>query len=64
MNAAQRELLSKGLADVAKGVFVAAPIAMGTSKLSLTFTLVAMLSAVVVFVIAYVLAGGGDHERP
>ena len=34
MNDAQRNLLAKSLADIAKGVFIAAPIALGTGKMT------------------------------
>jgi len=37
MNEAQRDLLAKGLADIAKGLFIAAPIAMGAGKISILF---------------------------
>ncbi|ETW99881.1 hypothetical protein [Candidatus Entotheonella palauensis] len=62
MKDAQRELLSKGLADIAKGVFVAAPIAMGTGKLSVGFTLTLMALAVGIFNLGYHVAGGENHD--
>ncbi len=62
MNDAQRDLLSKALADVAKGVFVAAPIAMGTGKLSVGFTLTVMAVAVGIFNLGYQVAGGQSDE--
>lgn len=62
MNDAQRDLLAKGLADIAKGIFVAAPIAMGTGKLSVGFTLTVMALAVGIFNLGYQVAGGNSDE--
>lgn len=62
MNDAQRELLSKGLADIAKGVFVAAPIAMATAKLDVWTGLALMAFAIGLFNIGYSIAGGNDHD--
>lgn len=57
MNDAQRELVSKGLADIAKGVFVAAPIAMGTGKLSAGYGLALMAISIAIFNLGFQLAG-------
>ena len=43
MNHAQRDLLAKSLADVAKGVFVGALLASGTGKLPLHFVVLGLV---------------------
>jgi len=62
MTLAQRDLLVKTLADVAKGLFVAAPIAWVTGKLSFVLTLGVMAVAVLLFICAYWLAAGGEPD--
>jgi hypothetical protein len=62
LNDAQRELLSKGLAGIAKGIFVAAPIAMGTGKLSVACTLTLMVLTIDIFNIGSQLAGGNGDD--
>lgn len=62
MNNAQRELLAKSLADVAKGVFVGALLASGTGKLPLPFVLLGVGFACVFHMAAHVLLGENHHE--
>jgi hypothetical protein len=66
MNEAQRDLLAKGLADIAKGLFIAAPIAMGAGKISILFGLSVMAVSVAIFNLGYAIAGdaqtGGDDH--
>ena len=62
MNKAQRDLLAKSLADVAKGVFVGALLASGTGKLPLHFVLLGVAFACVFHIAAHVLIGGNHHE--
>ena len=61
MTDAQRELLSKGIADVAKGVFIATPIAMLTGKISIWQGYTLMVLSIALFNIGFSIAGG-DHD--
>ena len=62
MTDAQRDLLAKGLADIAKGVFIATPIAVLAEKISGGEGLTLMALSIALFNIGYHVAGGG-HER-
>ncbi len=58
MNDAQRNLLAKSLADIAKGVFIAAPIARGTGKITPWVGLAVVGGAMGCYVSAEVLQSG------
>jgi hypothetical protein len=62
MTDAQRDLLAKGLADIAKGVFIATPIAVLAEKISGWEGLALMALSIALFNIGYHIAGGG-HDR-
>ena len=63
MNDAQRNLLAKSLADIAKGVFIAAPIALGTGKMTPWVGLAVMRGAIGCYRIAHdSLAGGAQYD--
>lgn len=53
---------SEGVAEIAKGVFAAAPIAMGTSKLSTGFDLALIAVSIGVFNLGYQVAGGKSDD--
>lgn len=60
LNTAQRDLLAKTLADIAKGISIAVLIALGTNKMDLGWSLVAIAGAVECYIVAHnLLAGGG-----
>ena len=60
MNEAQREIVAKGLADIGKGLFIAAPIAIGTGKLSPWYGLALLAIAAAIFNLGVSIAGGSD----
>jgi hypothetical protein len=62
MTDAQRELLAKGLGDIAMGVFIATPIAVLAKKISGWEGLTLLALSIALFIVGYHIAGGG-HDR-
>ena len=62
MNTAQRNLLAKTLADIAKGAFIAVLVALPTGKMHLWVGLLVAVGAVECYVMAHKLLAGGDHH--
>jgi hypothetical protein len=62
MTDAQRDLLAKGLGDIAKGVFIATPIAVLAKKISGWEGLALMALSIALFNVGHHIAGGG-HDR-
>ena len=62
MNRAQRDLLAKALADVAKGIFIGALLASATDKLTLTETYLGVLFAIFFYLAAHAVTGGIPHD--
>ena len=62
MNTAQRDLLAKTLADIAKGIVIAVFIAIGTNKMDLWWGMVTLVNAPNLYFIAHKLLAGGDQR--
>lgn len=63
MTAKQRELTSKYLSDMSKGLLLAVAIGFGTSKLSLVFAFIYTILAVYCFVAAYWMEGRDEYSN-
>ena len=62
MNNAQRDLLTKALADVSKGIFIGALLAAATGKLSAYEASLGVLFALLFYLAAHTIAGAPDHD--
>lgn len=62
MNTAQRDLLTKALADISKGIFIGALLAAATDKLSIFDACLGVLFAVLFYLAAHTIAGASDHD--
>jgi hypothetical protein len=56
----QRDLVSKYLADLSKGVLIAVAVGVGTGKLDVLYVVVYLVAAVLAFGAAYFLEGMAD----
>ena len=62
MNNFQRDLLSKALADIAKGIFIGAILATATDKLTFYEGWYASLASIAFYLAAHFIAGGYSDE--
>ena len=62
MNNVQRDLLTKALADVSKGIFIGALLAAATGKLSTYEACLGVLFALLFYLAAHTIAGAHHHD--
>ena len=60
MTSGQRELISKYLSDLSKGLLVAAIVGWGTGKLRTEYVLIDIIVAFYTIVVAYLIEGFSD----